>query len=351
MSEKQYVRKALEEVIRLADEKILLTEEIVLKKEDDFNEFARSCNDTVKDLDQYFILITRQLEKWKHVFIQELQSSISAAASEFQNRSTQINELIGRLKNLRETSAHILTTGQFKNSDLIFDVHGCIFGINQAIENLSEFLVGCVPLKFVGKLNFESVQKSDIGSLERLVDSTYAEILPGKLPKIKLGQLFNLDFRISKKYCEAAKRFITYSVSKEDGQLQKVCAYLQDNKDGSFALSFPITAIIPHTVNIYYLGEHIRNSPYTIVFKIGQNQAGASYGMSGQTSSAGFVVPSKEIMGDGTNNFSKLVGKIAGDHRKTKWSASSDDSSQKNNHRDPGLDISPPSNPTSESVP
>lgn len=284
-------------------------------------------------------------------FSKELQACTSVAASEFQNRTTRINELIGQLKKLRETSAHILTTEQFKNSDLVFDVHGCIFSINQAIENMSEFLVGCVPLKFVGKLNFESVQKSDIGSLERLADNTYAEILPSKLPKIKLGQLFNLDFRISKKYCEAAKRFITYSVSKEDGQLQKVCAYLQDNKDGSFALSFPITAIIPHTVNICYLGEHIRNSPYTIVFKVGQNQVGASYGMSGQTSFAGFVGPPKEIMGDGMNNSSKPVGKTVEDHREAKWSTSSTDSSQKNNHRDQGIDISPASNPTSESVP
>lgn len=70
MSEQQYARKALEEVIRLADEKILATEEMVLKKDEDFSEFARSCDDTIKDLDQYFMSIMRQLEKWKHVFIQ-----------------------------------------------------------------------------------------------------------------------------------------------------------------------------------------------------------------------------------------------------------------------------------------
>ncbi len=70
MSEQQYARKALEEVIRLADEKILTTEEAVMKKDEDFSEFARSCDDTVKDLDQYFMSIMRQLEKWKHVFIQ-----------------------------------------------------------------------------------------------------------------------------------------------------------------------------------------------------------------------------------------------------------------------------------------
>ncbi len=70
MSEQQYARKALEEVIRLADEKILATEEMVLKKDEDFSEYARSCDDTIKDLDQYFMSIMRQLEKWKHVFIQ-----------------------------------------------------------------------------------------------------------------------------------------------------------------------------------------------------------------------------------------------------------------------------------------
>ncbi|CDS40193.1 Filamin ABP280 repeat [Echinococcus multilocularis] len=351
MSEKQYARKALEEVIRLADEKIVATEEIVLKKEDDFNEFAHSCDDTVKDLDQYFISIMRQLEKWKHVFIQELQASTSAAASEFQNRNAQIGELIGRLRELRETSAHILATEQFKNTDLVFDVHGCIFSINQAIENMTEFLAECVPLKFVGKLNFDSVQKSDVGSLERLADNNYAEILPSKLPKIKLGQLFNLDFRISKKYCEAAKRFITYSVSKEDGQYQKVCAYLHDNKDGSYALSFPITAIIPHTVHIYYLGEHIRNSPYTIVFKVGQNQGGNAVGVGGQTSVTGFVGSSKDIMGDGANNSTRPVGKTGDDYRRNKWSTSSTDSSQNNNNWNQvmGANISPESNQSSES--
>uniref|UniRef100_A0A5K3FFQ1 Filamin/ABP280 repeat protein n=1 Tax=Mesocestoides corti TaxID=53468 RepID=A0A5K3FFQ1_MESCO len=352
MSEQQYARKALEEVVRLADEKIFATEEIVLKKDEDFSEFARSCEETVKELDQYFISIMRQLEKWKHVFIQELQASTSAAGSEFHKRTAQINELVGRLRELRDASAHILGTGQFNNSDLVFEVHGCIFNINQALENVTEFLAECVPLKFVGKLNFESVQKSDVGTMERLADINYAEILPSKLPKIKLGQLFHLDFRISKRYCEAAKRFITYSVTKDDAQYQKVCAYLHDNKNGSYALSFPITAIIPHTVHICYLGEHIRNSPYTIVFKVGQNQGPNTVGVGGQTSVTGYVGSSKEIMGDGANNSIRLTGKADEENRRNKWSGSSTDSSQQNNNWHPvmGINNSPEPNHNSDST-
>nr|CDS30175.1 Filamin ABP280 repeat [Hymenolepis microstoma] len=346
MSEWQYARKALEEVIRLADEKTLNTGELLLKKEDDFNEFIRSCDDTINDLDQYFRTITGQLEKWKQNFIQELQSSTSTTASDFQNQCSQINDQIGRLKELRDTSAHILATEQFKNTDLVFDVHACIFSINQAIEHLNEFMVDCVPLKFVGKLNFESFPKANIGSLERLADSNYAEILPSMLPKIKLGQLFNLDFRISKKYCEAVKRFITYSVTKDDSQFQKVCAYIHDKKDGTYILSFPITAIVPHTVNILYLGEHIRNSPYTIVFKVGQNQGGSTFGMGGHTSAASLMSSSKELMGDAMNNSFRPTEKSNEVHRKARRSPSSTDSSQNSNHRNRAT-----GNPPSKSLP
>ncbi|VDL57923.1 unnamed protein product [Hymenolepis diminuta] len=345
MSEWQYARKALEEVIRLADEKILNTGEVLLKKEDDFNEFIRSCDDTINDLDQYFHTIIGQLEKWKQTFIQELQAGTSTTATDFQNRCSQINDQIGRLRELRDTSAHILATEQFKNTDLVFDVHGCIFSINQAIEHLNEFMVDCVPLKFVGKLNFDSIPKSNIGSLERLADSSYAEILPSMLPKIKLGQLFNLDFRISKKYCEAVKRFITYSVSKDDDQFQKVCAYVHDKKDGTYVLSFPITAIVPHTVNIRYLGEHIRNSPYTIVFKVGQNQGGTAFGMGGHTPVASLLSASKDLMGDAVNNSFRPADKANEDHRKVR-SPSSTDSSQHSNNRNRNI-----GNPPSKSVP
>lgn len=233
--------------------------------------------------------------------------------------------MVGKLRELRENSAHILGAGSFSNSELVFEVHGCIFNINQAIEALTEFLSDCLPLKFVGKLNFDQVQKEDVGSMERLADINFAEILPSKLPKIKLGQLFHLDFRISKRYCEAAKRFITYSVTKDDAQYQKVCAYLQDNKNGSYALSFPITAIIPHTVHIFYLGEHIRNSPYTVVFKVGPNQGPTTTGIGapGGQAISGFIGNPKDIMGDGMNNSTRVVGRATVDEREAfrrqKW--------------------------------
>ncbi|VDL88589.1 unnamed protein product [Schistocephalus solidus] len=346
MSEQQYARKALEEVIRLADEKIMSTEEVLLRKDEDFSEYARSCDETIKELDQYFLSIMRQLEKWKHVFIQELQASTSSAGAEFHNQTARVNELLAKLRDLRETSAHILNSGQFSNSELVYDVHGCIFNINQAVENLTDFLSECLPLKFVGKLNYENVQKAEIGSMERLADLSCAEILPSKLPKIKLGQLFHLDFRISRKYCEAAKNFITYSVTKDDAQYQKVRAYLQDNKNGSYALSFPITAIIPHTVHILYLGEHIRNSPYTIVFKIGPNQSPSNGGgMVGQPV-AGYMGATKDLMGDGTNNVQKPIGRATGDEqdnfRRSKWNNQVDNPQQNNNWSAPHHTIHSP---------
>ncbi|CAL8095413.1 unnamed protein product [Calicophoron daubneyi] len=332
MSEQHYVHKALGEVIRLADEKVMVAEESIMKKEEELRETARSCEETVGDLAEYFNSLGKQLEKWKSMFTQEIQKNISDMQLEFRSTVGRIHAGLEKLKELRETSAQILSLGQCSNSDLVYQVHSCIFSINQDIESLSEFVGNCIPIKFVGKMNFEHIQKSDIGSLERLSDTVSAEILPSKLPKIKLGRLFHLDFRISKRYCEAARKFITYSVTKDDEQSQKVCAYLHDNKDGTYTLSFPITVIIPHTVNVCYLGEHIRNSPYTIAFKVDPNQVvpgpAPTVGPSGAYGSVAKDITNETLSG-------KPIGRATGDERDTtkrsKWQGAMENIQQNNN--------------------
>lgn len=136
----------------------------------------------------------------------------------------------------------------------------------------------CLPLRFVGKYNLETLQRDDIGALEYLADSSTAEILPINVARIKLGGLFNVKLRLSQAHCPAAKKHVVHKVTREDprtGEPVKVMSYLFDQKDGKYTLGFPITAIVPHTVSVEYMGQHIKNSPYTIVFKAGPtNMAG-----------------------------------------------------------------------------
>ncbi|CAH8839865.1 unnamed protein product [Trichobilharzia szidati] len=330
--EQHYVRKALEEVIRLADEKVTNTEEAVTKKEEELKEISHSYENTLDELGQYFASVVKQLEKWRSVFAQDIQKNMSELNTKFRTYAVKIQSGKEKLKELREKSAQVLNLGHASNSDLVYQVHSCIFSINQDLETLSEFVGNCLPLKFVGKLNFEQVPKSEIGTLERLSDIYAAEILPSKLPKIKLGQLFHIDFRISSKYCEAARKFIDYSVTKDEENFQKVCAYLQDNKDGTYSLSFPITLITPHTVNVMYLGEHIKNSPYTIVFKVGPNQM-----LSGpiQSNPSGGSFPNKEMINESQINSCKGIGRAMGDDtdafRRNKWPNHLENSQQNNN--------------------
>ncbi|KAA0193451.1 hypothetical protein FBUS_00876 [Fasciolopsis buskii] len=334
MSEQHYVHKALGEVIRLADEKALLAEEAIMKKEEELRETSRSCDETINELGVYFSTLSKQLEKWKMLFTQEIQKNMSDIQMEFRSTASRIQMGLNKLKELRETSAQVLSMGQCSNSDLVYQVHGCIFSINQDIDALNEFVGNCIPLKFVGKLNFEHMQKSDLGTLERLSDNLSAEILPSKLPKIKLGRLFHLDFRISKKYCEAARKFITYSVTKDDEQTQKVCAYLQDNKNGTYTLSFPITVIVPHTVNVYYLGEHIRNSPYTIAFKVDPNQVTSGPQQTGPPMGV-FQGGNKDVTNEVQTMSGKLLGRATGDERdgtkRNRWQIPSENIQQNNN--------------------
>ncbi|VEL40749.1 unnamed protein product [Protopolystoma xenopodis] len=321
MTEQQYARKAIEEVIRLADEKILGSEDTISKRGEDLAEFAHSCEDTIKDLGHYFINLVKQLEQWKAIFIQDLQKNTAEIGNEFRERSLRIQELVNKLKALRDKSANQLGDGRSADSDLVYQVHNCIFGINQEIEGLNDFSCKCLPLKFVGKLNFEQTAKENIGSLEKLADLNAAEILPSKLPKIKLGQLFHLDFRISRNYCEAAKRFLTFTITKDADSLHKVCGYLHDNKNGTYTLSFPITAIIPHTVNVFYLGEHIRNSPYTIVFKVGPNQIPSGSVPTNQNTGQ-YASTNKEMRTDFQNCPMKNINREMGDereNRRNKW--------------------------------
>lgn len=70
MSEQHYVHKALGEVIRLADEKALLAEEAIMKKEEELRETSRSCDETINELGVYFSTLSKQLEKWKMLFTQ-----------------------------------------------------------------------------------------------------------------------------------------------------------------------------------------------------------------------------------------------------------------------------------------
>ncbi|KAF7257307.1 hypothetical protein EG68_05517 [Paragonimus skrjabini miyazakii] len=334
MSEQHYVHKALGEVIRLAEDKILVAEEAIVKREKELREISMSCDDTINDLSHYFSALSKQLEKWKLIFTQEIQKNISDMQLEFQATVSRIQDGLDKLKELREMSSQILSMGQCSNSDLVYQVHSCIFSINQDIEILTEFVGNCIPLKFVGKLNFENLQKSEIGTLEHLSDTLSAEILPSKLPKIKLGRLFHLEFRISKKYCEAARKFITYSVTKDNEHPQKVCAYLHDNKNGTYGLSFPITVIVPHTVNVLYLGEHIRNSPYTIAFKVDPNQVVPGPPPPGQTGPT-YTNSSKEITNEIPSCSGKTMGRAMGDERegckRNKWQTPVETVQQNNN--------------------
>ncbi|CAH8496271.1 unnamed protein product [Heterobilharzia americana] len=331
--EQHYLKKALEEVVRLADEKVTSAGEIVIKKEEELREISHTYEDTVDELGLYFASVTKQLERWRSIFIQDIQKSMSDLDTEFRTYAVRIQSGIEKLKELRERSAKVLTLGYASNSDLVYQVHSCIFSINQDLEYLTEFVGNYIPLKFVGKLNFERIQKSEVGTLERLSDIVFAEILPSKLPKIKLGQLFHIDFRISRKHCEAARKFITYSVTKDDEHLQNVCAYLLDNKNGTYSLSFPITLIAPHTVNVLYLGEHIKNSPYTIVFKVGPNQM-ISGPIQSNPSASSFL--NKDTSNEHQTNSCKVSGRPAGDdtevYRRNKW-LNHPGSDQKNNNQ------------------
>lgn len=342
MSEQHYVHKALGEVIRLADEKIAMAEDTILKREEELRETSRSCADTITEMSHYFSALSEQLEKWKLLFTEDVKRSVSDMQIEFRSTVEHIQNGLEKLRGLRETSAQILSTGQCSNSDLVYQVHGCIFSLNQELETLGEFVGNCIPLKFVGKLNFDTMQKSDIGTLEHLSDTMCAEILPSKLPKIKLGRLFHLEFRISKKYCEAAKKFITYSVTKDDEHPQSVCAYLHDNKNGTFNLSFPITVIVPHTVNVFYLGEHIRNSPYTIAFKVDPNQANSGPNQLGQNGQL-YQNSSKEATNDVPSSSGKAVGRAMGDDRdackRNKWQNTIENIQQNNNWPKSMIDI------------
>ncbi|KAG5451564.1 hypothetical protein CSKR_111547 [Clonorchis sinensis] len=334
MSEQHYVHKALGEVIRLADEKISQAEDAINRREEELRETTRSCEETISDLSHYFSLLAKQLDRWKVLFTQEIHKNMSDMQSDFRSIVARIQDGLDKLKELRETSAQVLAIGHCSDSELVYQVHGSIFSINQDLDTLAEYVGRCIPLKFVGNLNFDAMQKSDIGTLEHLCDTSCAEILPSKLPKIKLGRLFHLEFRIAKKYCESARKFITYSVTKDEGHTQNVCAYLQDNKNGTYSLSFPITVIVPHTVNVCYLGDHIRNSPYTIAFKVDPNQVVP--GPQQQAPALGiYPNSSKEITNDGPTCSAKVIGRAMGDDRdackRNKWQNPMDTIQQNNN--------------------
>lgn len=322
MTDQHYVHKALGEVIRLADEKIVTAEEAIAKEEQDLNDATRSCDETISEVDYYFSTLMKQLDRWKLCYTQEIQKNISDIRMEFRSSVSKIHSSLEKLKELRETSTQMLSMGHCSNSELVYQVHSRIFTINQELDSLADFVGSYIPLKFVGKLNFDGIEKNEIGTLERLTDLSVAEILPSKLPKIKLGRLFNVTFRISKKYCEAVKRFITYSVTKDDEQSEKVCAYLQDNKNGTYVLSFPIAGAVPHTVNVCYLGEHIRSSPYTVTFRVEPNQIPAM-GVTNVQSGGGFQNTNKEFNTETGSAANKLLGRGTGDDREAykrgKW--------------------------------
>lgn len=277
MAESQYNRKALEEVIKLADEKINSVEDYFLKQEDTFNDFIKGSDDTMKDLNIYFTSLQKQLEKWKSVYLQDLRQDTANCETLYERQRTKVNECIDKLKESRDQSARIISTGQVTNCDQVYTIHNLLYKVDEHLKDFTQVMSDCMPLKFIGRLNLDSYEKSEMGTLEKLADFSTAEILPIKLPKIKLGQLFYINFRISKRFCDAMKKYVSFTVTKSDDRI-KVGSYLQDNRDGTFTLSFPITAIVPHTVNIYFLGEHIRNSPYTILFKVGNGQTGATSG-------------------------------------------------------------------------
>lgn len=278
MAESQYNRKALEEVVKLADEKTNQVDEYFVKQEDDFTDFIRNSDETMKDLNVYFNSLQKQLEKWKMVFSQDVQQDTSTCEGHYEKQRSKVNEYVEKLKECRDQAARLISSGQVTNCDHVYSIHNLIYSVDEQLKEFGNHMTVCMALKFVGRINLENFDKNEIGTLEKLADFSNAEILPIKLPKIKLGQLFFINFRISKRFCEATKKYISFSVTKSDDRI-KVGSYLQDNKDGTFTLSFPITAIVPHTVSIYFLGEHIRNSPYTILFKVGNNQAvGATNG-------------------------------------------------------------------------
>jgi hypothetical protein len=303
MTDPQYVRKVFEEAVRCANEKVNEVQAFVGKKNEEFTQFARISETSQKDTSHYFSKLTKQLEKLKTTFLQDIREHLQQSEQDHEGRLLKLQEQVRNLLDLKEKAQRVATTNPSANNasgdtSLIYQIHSCVFHLQTDMEQLDEYTSSRMPLKFVGLLDLEDKPKSEIGKLEYLPDGSGAEILPIERPKIKLGQLFSLTFCLANRHCPAAEQFLDFTVTKdEDVQTSpavlsntssinltpskiRVECFLRDCKDGSYQLSFPITAIVSHYVAIRYMGQHIRNSPYTISFKIGTSNSNPAAAMS-----------------------------------------------------------------------
>lgn len=75
MSEVIHTRKALEEVLRLADEKVVATNEYLKTKDREYKNYRKEWDNTNAEIDRYFNGLIRQLNNWKQVFNQLVADS------------------------------------------------------------------------------------------------------------------------------------------------------------------------------------------------------------------------------------------------------------------------------------
>lgn len=75
MSEISHTRKALEEVLRLADEKVVATNEYLKTKDREYKNYRKEWDNTNAEIDRYFNSLIRQLNNWKQVFNQLVAES------------------------------------------------------------------------------------------------------------------------------------------------------------------------------------------------------------------------------------------------------------------------------------
>lgn len=83
MSEISHTRKALEEVLRLADEKVLSTNEYLKTKDKEYKNYRKEWDNTNAEIERYFNGLIKQLNKWKQIFNQLVADSYEKHESKY----------------------------------------------------------------------------------------------------------------------------------------------------------------------------------------------------------------------------------------------------------------------------
>ena len=220
-SRDKMARKALEEAMRTAELATGSTENFMVRAQQDFDVYCASQRRTLAEVHDLAERLTARIEELK-------QNSLTLINTELFEKQSNFEESIGRLSSglkwLRQVRGDTATDTD--HSDAICQLYTQVQAVNNDEEHLKDVLALCEPFSFVGPdaIADSLANSNSLVKLEKLADASQATILPVDTPKIKLGSLYKVRFKLCNRHCPIATKYIQRTVERGETRWRPIFA-------------------------------------------------------------------------------------------------------------------------------